>query len=50
VRACVERELQELVRALDVLGFDDLRDTEVDFVEVVDRDDSLSRLCGRGLG
>src|SRR6266849_3467835 len=47
--AGIERELQELVRAVDVLGFDDSRDAEVDFVEVVDRDDSLSRRGGRGL-
>ena len=34
----VERELQQLVRAFDRLGVDDLRDAEIDLVEIVDRD------------
>src|SRR6185295_11670967 len=35
--ADIERELQQLVRALDVLGLDDFRDAQVELVEVVDR-------------
>ena len=35
--ADVERELQQLVGAVDVLGVDDARDAQVDLGEVVDR-------------
>ena len=38
VAADVERELEQLVGAFDVLGFDDLRDAQIDLVEVVDGD------------
>src|SRR5439155_8356571 len=48
--ARVERELQELVRAVDVLGFDDFRDAEVELVEIIVGDDSLSRCRRRGRG
>ena len=41
--ADVERELQQLGRALDALGGDDLRDAQVDLAEVVDRDDRRDR-------
>src|SRR5437762_3001032 len=45
----IERELQELVRAVDVLGFDDFRDAEVDFGELLDRYRSVCRRAdGRG--
>ena len=55
--ADVELQLEQLVRAFDVLGVDDARDAQLDLHEVVDRDQSalrsgrsLSALRGRGLG
>ena len=38
-RADVERQLQQLVRAFDMLGVDDVRDAQVDLGEVVDADE-----------
>ena len=35
--AYVEGELQQLVGAIDVLGVDDARDTEVDLRKIIDR-------------
>ena len=48
--ADVERELQQLVGAVDVLGVDDARDAQVDLGEVVDGDRAASaaRAGGRG--